>query len=409
MALRRPCTIGLLLAGVLIIPTVALAAPPSVPAKSDIGAAVAPEVQAVWTDRVRIDGGPGTTIRRTRPADAVLRIVTQEDSKSLNPTGLGKIFGDSRPDYGRRDNLPGTTIDSQESPAITLMPLMANILLGTYFRNVPDAVPAQNSVLRFASDEWALVHQGNQRNNPLYRLNHRTVIEQRRTDGTLADLTSCSNNDRRATLDEWQANDYALLKQAAQVIAMDCMGQLAKKVRTFYPRPLATADLSGYAEDAVPPARVRIFGSAGRGITMYTDAACKDDYREKIEVKRPPPGGFAGIGGLFAGTPDNIAIGIPETATVRNMENMHNAPNYQEYEVAGGKPLIFEAGMETNNASWCSSRMSSQFIAKPGQDYEVEMEVANKMCRLHIREVQADGSLVPQQIRPTPSLCSRSD
>lgn len=406
MALRLPLTHRRLLATILLAPVAASAAPAPAPgpARLDVSAAPVPETPAAWTERVQIQSGPTTTLTRNRPVDLALRIVTPEDSKSLNQTGLGKVFGDNRPQYHLRDNLPGSTIDSQSSPAITLMPAMVSALLASYFRYAPGAVPAENSTLRFAADEWALIHQGNRRDNPVYRLNHSTFVEQRRTDGTLAEVINCSNSDSIATLDQWQANDYAMVKQTSQLIALDCMGRLAKKMPVLYPPPLAIEDLSAYADGAVPPARVRIFGGAGRGITMYTDATCRNDYRGKIEVRRS---NARAIGGLFGGAPDNIVIGIPTTDAVRNMKSvLFSMPNYEEYEVPGGKPLIFEARIENTGGYHCASTLSAQFVARPGLDYEVEMEVAEKMCRLHIRQVQADGSLLPQQVRPTPKTCS---
>lgn len=402
MALRLSPTSRRLLAPLLLASAAANAAP----ANDNVGAATLPENPANWADRVQIDSAPDTTSLWRGQTDLVLRIVTPEDSKSLNQTGLGKVFGDNRPKYYLRDKLPGSTIDSQPSPGITLMPAMANAMVASYFRHAPDALPSGGSTLRFLVGQWALVHQGNRRDNPVYRLNHRTSVEQRWADGTLDGVTTCSNSDRTATLDQWQANDYAMVKLASSEIALNCVGQLARKMPTFYPRPLATEDLSDYAGGVVPPARVRIFGASGRGITVYTEATCSTDYRGKIEVKRS---NARAIGGLFGGAPKNIVIGIPETNTVRNMKSvLFSMPNYEEYEVAGGKPLIVDARIENSANYHCAGTLSAQFVPRPGQDYEVEMDVAESMCRLHIRQVKADGSLSPQQVRPAPQTCSKS-
>lgn len=359
----------------------------------------APETPARWTERVRIRSG--TAAASDRPGELVLRIVAPEDSGRLDPTGAGGMVGGDSP----QDALPGRTIDGHPSPALTVMPAMAEAIVADYFRNAPDALPADDSTLHFMAHEWALIHQGDRRDAPEYRLDHLTFVEQRRADGTFVDAISCSDGDRSATLVQWQANDDALIREASQRIALDCVERLAARMPAFYPSPLAQGGPSARADGGVPPARVRIFGATGRGITMYTEATC-NDYRDMIEVRRS---NFRALGGLFgAAPPDNIVIGIPETDTVRNMESvLFSNPNYEEYEVPGGKPLLFEARIENTADYRCVRTLSAQFVATPGHDYEVEMDLAGRMCRLRIRQVHADGSLTPQPLRPGPMSCAR--
>ncbi len=141
----------------------------------------------------------------------------------------------------------------------------------------------------------------------------------------------------------------------------------------------------------MPPARVRIYASLGRTTTLYTDAACREDYRDRIDVKYNNAG-------------DKGVLGIPATEPLRSKENERfSMLSYQEYEVAGGKPLIVEARFDASSRMYCDGQLSGQFVARPGQDYEVEMEVADKMCRLHLRQVHADGSTTPQVARKTPA------
>ncbi len=81
---------------------------------------------------------------------------------------------------------------------------------------------------------------------------------------------------------------------------MKCTEQLIKRIPAMYPRPLAAEDLTAYAGGAVPPARVRIYASLGRTTTLYTDAACREDYRDRIDVKYNNAG-------------DKGVLGIPAT------------------------------------------------------------------------------------------------
>lgn len=393
MALRRPPTRSSLLATVLLAPLAAStatapAAPPATPAPAPLT-----DGPASWTDRVQILSGPDSALKRLHAPDVALRIVTPDDSEALTPKGLALLFSGNEPDYFRRNHLPGSIIEGQASPAITLMPNVARALVGGYFRHAPDAVPKQASTLRFSADTWALVHQGNTRKDPLYRLNHSSTIQQRRADGSLAEIISCNDDDSRATLDAWQANDYARLKAAAQMITVKCIDKLIKRIPAMYPRPLAAEDLSAYADGVVPPARVRVFADFGRTTTLYTDATCREDYRDRIDVKYNNAG-------------DKGRLGIPASDTLRSKENERfSTLSYQEYEVPGGKPLIFEAAFDPGSGRYCTGKLSGQFVATPGQDYEVEFEVADKMCRLHIRQVHADGSMTVQQARATPTIC----
>jgi hypothetical protein len=137
--------------------------------------------------------------------------------------------------------------------------------------------------------------------------------------------------------------------------------------------------------------------------TMYTDAACRDTYTDKVEVARS---GARAIGSLFGGAPDNIALGMPETSTVRNMKSvLFSNPNYQEYAVPGGRPLIFDARVENTNDYRCDRELTLQFTAEPGQDYEVFMSTAGGICRLSANHVGADGSVQAQATVSPPQRC----
>lgn len=386
MALRLPFPPARLLVALMLVPAAASAA--RVPAEPGVDAAGVP---TSWTERVRIRSGAGTGPTLHRPPDLALRIVTPQDSER-----------GYTPQDPVHDNRPGRVVGGPPSPAIAVMPAMAGALVADHFQDFPDALPAEGSTLHFMAREWALIQLGD---TPEYRLDHLSFVEQRRADGTFVDAVSCSDGDRSATLDQWQANDYAMVRQASQVIAEACVGRLATRMPAFYPSALAREALGADADGAVPPARVRIFGAAGRGITMYTDTTCSETYRDVIEVSRS---NFRALGGLFGGAPENIAIGIPETDTVRNMKSvLFSMPNYEEYEVPGGKPLLFEARVENTADYRCARTLSAWFVGTPGQDYEVEMDVADRMCRLRIRQVQADGSLTPQPLRPGQGRCDQ--
>ncbi len=164
--------------------------------------------------------------------------------------------------------------------------------------------------------------------------------------------------------------------------------------------PLVTALIAGLllsttavAQTAPAPdkARVRIFGANGQGITMYRNATCRDEAADKVEVARSVS---RAVSSAFIGAPGDVSIGMPETDSVRTMKSEQmSKPNYQEYAVEGGQPLFFAARMEGNNGYRCLGNMNLQFVAEPGQDYEVALRMANGRCRFSARHVRADGTL----------------
>jgi hypothetical protein len=204
-----------------------------------------------------------------------------------------------------------------------------------------------------------------------------------------------------ATLQEWQADDYAKVRQASRQVAEACAEVFAAQLPNLLQDvaneeavalKLAAADNTPKEGDAAAAkSRIRIFGANGQGITMLTDAPCREQYSGKIEVVRSA--GRA-IGSVFGGAPDNVPLGMPETETVRNMKSFaFSKPNYQEFEVAGGRPLIFDARIENTNDYRCAADLSLQFIPEPGADYEVFMKIGGGMCLLYSTKVAKDGML----------------
>ena len=189
MALSLPFPPARLLVALMLVPAAAGAA--RVPAEPGVDAGDAPTKPTSWMERVQIRSGSGTGPARDRPADLALRIVSPEDSER-GDTSQALLH----------DNRPGRIVDGHPSPAITVMPAMAEALVADYFRNFPDALPAEGSSLHLMAHEWALVHQGDRHGAPEYRLDHLSFVEQRRADGTFVDAVSCSDGDRSATLDQ---------------------------------------------------------------------------------------------------------------------------------------------------------------------------------------------------------------
>jgi hypothetical protein len=61
------------------------------------------------------------------------------------------------------------------------------------------------------------------------------------------------------------------------------------------------------------PARLRAFGQNGVGLTLHTNAVCRDDYEEEIEVSGSLGNGFRAVGGKAAPTVSvRQALAVPQ-------------------------------------------------------------------------------------------------
>ena len=61
------------------------------------------------------------------------------------------------------------------------------------------------------------------------------------------------------------------------------------------------------------PARLRAFGHNGVGLTLHTNAVCRDDYEEEIEVSGSLGNGFRAVGGKAAPTVSvRQALAVPQ-------------------------------------------------------------------------------------------------
>ncbi len=159
------------------------------------------------------------------------------------------------------------------------------------------------------------------------------------------------------------------------------------------------------AQDKAPAAdaRVRIFGQNGQGITMYTNAACREAYDSRVDSVRSSN---LVLNTLIKGAPANISLGMPKTEAVRNMKSvLFSRPSYEEYSVAGGQPLIFDARIANTNDYRCSGPLTLQFTPEPGNDYEIQMSIVDRVCRFGVRRVSADGSVQPEAITLPPDRC----
>ncbi|MCD9088266.1 hypothetical protein [Stenotrophomonas sp. SY1] len=158
------------------------------------------------------------------------------------------------------------------------------------------------------------------------------------------------------------------------------------------------------------PARIRLFGQNGVGLTMYTNARCEDEYDEEIEASGSLSHGFKTLVGKKR---PNESIGIPETEHTRNLADRDRLlanPYYAEHPLVPGQRVLLEANI-ASGSGWSCNRgrgIQTSFIPEPGVDYEGDMirDFQGGSCSIAIRRVSADGGLTPVPSEPLPATCA---
>ncbi len=158
------------------------------------------------------------------------------------------------------------------------------------------------------------------------------------------------------------------------------------------------------------PARIRLLGQNGIGLTMYTNSPCEDEYEEEIEGSGALSLSFKALVGKRRA---NESIGIAETETTRTMEDRNQLmanPYYTEFPLVPGQPVALQAQIAAGAGLSCGRGrgVHGMFVPEPGVDYEGEMVRDFKMmvCGISVRRVSSDGSLAPVQIEAWPRKCT---
>ncbi|GEM_PF-288933 len=361
----------------------------------------APVLSTDWMKAVHIDHGTGTDAKGKRSGDADLRLVTRSDMgvatlAKMNIFALA-VVGARKARGFSKDTLRGDTVEGVSSPAVERVPALLQQRLSEYFNAYPDAVPSAPVTVRADPHEWALVYGQLSGSQIPYELKHSTTIEVLPASGASAMTVDCTDGTQSAALPQWQADDYAEVRSVADELAEQCVARFVARLPEAFPSAMRAAAPASPVAAALPAgnrSRIRIFGANGRSITMHIGGQCRGDARRKVVVARS---NSAAVGSLVGGSPQNISIGMPETDTVRAMKSvLFSNPNFQEYSVEAGKPLIFDAQFQNVAHLRCGAApdsLSIQFVPKAGQDYEVMMRLENEMCVLESKQVAADGSL----------------
>ncbi|MEA5122772.1 hypothetical protein [Xanthomonas floridensis] len=144
-----------------------------------------------------------------------------------------------------KDQLKGEKIKSIGNPGYALQRDAVNAQLKAYFSGHPSAIPVDPFPLQVVMSDWVLVYQSLSDTASPYELRYNVSIGGERS-GLLKRKASpvhlvCVPTPRTASLEEWEANDYALVKQAAQAYSDECAAKFAERLPQWFPDREAVA------------------------------------------------------------------------------------------------------------------------------------------------------------------------
>lgn len=159
----------------------------------------------------------------------------------------------------RKDQLKGTRVDTVPNPAFSSMEQQARAALAAYFSAHPGAIPEQSRPVQVTVGDFTLIYKelGNAGTEYELRQNVDLGFPYRRKLPTMR-LTGGEGAHCRiaepvsASLEAWQADDYALARQTAERYAEACVASFAATLPTLFPdgTPAATAAPPPEAADA---------------------------------------------------------------------------------------------------------------------------------------------------------------
>ncbi|QHG88423.1 MULTISPECIES: hypothetical protein [Xanthomonas] len=144
-----------------------------------------------------------------------------------------------------KDQLRGEKIKDIGNPGYVLQRDAVNGQLKRYFAGHPGAIPVDPFPLQVVMSDWALIYQSLSDANSPYELRYSVTIGGERT-GLLRRKASrvhmaCVPTPRTASLQEWEADNYALVKQAAQAYTDECAARFADGLPQWFPDTAAVA------------------------------------------------------------------------------------------------------------------------------------------------------------------------
>ncbi|MFO3705582.1 hypothetical protein ACI6Q5_11460 [Xanthomonas codiaei] len=228
--------------------TVSLAAAegqPSSQAHADAGAVIAPS--ADWALRLPLHAVMRVGSNGLPNGDEMLRVVRRGHTGAV----VGLQIATSLFARGiavstfNKGQLKGEKMEGVGNPGYQLQRDAVNAYLKTYFTGHPTALPVDPFPLHVLISDWLLVYQSLADAKSPYELRYATTIGGERS-GFLKRKANpvsldCAPTPRTASLEEWEANDYALVKEAAQAYSDECAAKFAERLPQWFPDREAVA------------------------------------------------------------------------------------------------------------------------------------------------------------------------
>lgn len=142
--------------------------------------------------------------------------------------------------------LKGEEIQNIGNPGYAIQRDAINAQLKRYFTSNPGAMPIDRFPLQVLMSEWRLVYQSLSDDKTPYELRYQVSIGGESSSGFFKRNVSpyslaCRPTPRTASIQEWEANDYALVKEVAQAYSDECAGKLAEQLPQWFPDRAAVA------------------------------------------------------------------------------------------------------------------------------------------------------------------------
>lgn len=173
-------------------------------------------------------------------ADTKLRIVTQAD------TGVGVglsvlssvLTGRLSASTFSKDTLKGSSVDTLPEPTKNYLVPKAKVVIADWLQKNGAGYSYKNN-LNITPARWLLVYQELAKSDTQFELRYAVTFYKRPEGGNMFsafDQFKCSPTPRSASLTQWQASDYAMVKQVTTEYMDNCLSQLDGQLTTLLKR-----------------------------------------------------------------------------------------------------------------------------------------------------------------------------
>ncbi|MDW5500332.1 hypothetical protein R6Y99_11085 [Pseudomonas lundensis] len=163
-------------------------------------------------------------------ADTKLRVVTQAD------TGVGVglsvltsvLAGGLSASTFSKDTLKGSSVDTLPEPTKSYLVPKAKAVIADWLQKNGAGYSYKNN-LNITPAKWLLVYQELSKSDTQFELRYAVTFYKRPEGGSMFsafDQFKCSPTPRVASLAQWQASDYAMVKQVTTEYMDNCLSQL---------------------------------------------------------------------------------------------------------------------------------------------------------------------------------------